>query len=168
MSPIIIKIRKPRFRKRLAMFDFDCTLVKPASGGVFPKNADDWMWWHPSVPNVVKSYYVRGYQIIIFTNQSKLWKQDQIVAALLSLNIPCTIAIAFDKQTQKPSRDMFDIVIGDRNWDLQNSLFVGDALGRPKDHSDMDYMFARNIGVRVVPPEQIFNITCTPRSSQMA
>lgn len=43
--------------------------------------------------------------------------------------------------------------------DLENSLFVGDAAGRlggrgvPKDHSDTDFKFALNVGIKFVTPE---------------
>ena len=30
---------------------------------------------------------------------------------------------------------------------LGESFFVGDAAGRPRDHSDCDKMFAKNLGV---------------------
>ncbi len=42
----IIKLNKPRFRSRIALIDYDHTLVVPSSGGTFPKNVEDWMWTH--------------------------------------------------------------------------------------------------------------------------
>lgn len=156
MAPTIIKILKPRHRSKLAMFDFDWTLVKPKSGGTFPKNEDDWKWWQPSVPEKLKEYYDRGYAIVVFTNQSKSWKQMQIVKAMESLSIPCMIAIAFDKAEHKPNRVMFDTVVGDKKWDVKKSFFVGDALGRAADFADSDKKFAEAIGVQVMPPEKIF------------
>jgi bifunctional polynucleotide phosphatase/kinase len=71
-------INKPRFRSKLAIFDFDWTLVKPKNGNTFPKYVDDCTWLNPNVSEVIKSYYKKGYGIYIITNQSKKWKQDQI------------------------------------------------------------------------------------------
>lgn len=156
MAPTIVKLNKPRSRGKLAMFDFDWTLVKPKSGGTFPKNVEDWTWIQPTVPEIVKNYYEKGYAIVVFTNQSKQWKQEQIVQAMTSLNIPCTIAIAFDKAEYKPSRIMFDMVVGEKKWDANKSFFVGDALGRAADFADSDKKFAETIGVKVMPPEKIF------------
>lgn len=156
MAPIIIKMRTPRHRAKLAMFDFDWTLVKPKSGGTFPQNENDWTWLQANVPDKVKKYYKDGYAIVVFTNQSKAWKQKQIENVMASLEIPCTIAIANDKSEYKPNRMMFDVVIGDKNWDVNKSFFVGDALGRAADFSDSDKMFAESIGVKVVAPETIF------------
>ena len=36
------------------------------------------------------------------------------------------------------------------------SMFVGDAAGRPADHSDADYHFALNVGVAFRTPEAYF------------
>ena len=72
-----------RFRSKVAAFDFDWTLCRPASGATFPKDVADWTWLRPNVPDVVRDTYARGYCIVVFTNQTKAWKRDQIVAALL-------------------------------------------------------------------------------------
>lgn len=156
MAPVIIKLSKPRHRSKLAMFDFDWTLVKPKSGGTFPKDEDDWSWLQPMVPEKLKKYYEDGYAIIVFTNQSKSWKQAQIVKAMESLQIPCTIVIAFNKAEHKPNRIMFDSIVGDKKWDAKKSFFIGDALGRAADFADSDKKFAEALGVKVMPPEQIF------------
>lgn len=147
------------------MFDFDWTLVKPKSGGTFPKNEDDWVWLQPSVPEKLKEYYDQGFAILVFTNQSKPWKQLQIVKAMESLSIPCTIAIAFDKTEHKPNRVMFDAVVGEKKWDVKKSFFVGDALGRAADFADSDKKFAEAIGVQVMPPEKIFPFPQKQQSS---
>lgn len=152
----IIKIQKPRHRKKLAMFDMDWTLIKPTEGRKFPKDISDWEWLRPSVPEKVKSYYEKGYAIAIFTNQSKSWKRDMIVNVLTSLNIPCTAVIAFDKSYYKPDRRMFDAFIGKHDFDTVKSFFVGDALGRASDFADSDKKFAEAIGVKVMSPEDIF------------
>jgi len=82
MAPVQIKLDKFRFRQKMAAFDFDWTLVKPKSSGTFPTTVDDWQWLRPSVPTTLQTLYKKSYCIIIFTNQSKDWKQTQIVNAL--------------------------------------------------------------------------------------
>jgi hypothetical protein len=44
MAPILVKIGKFRLRQKMAIFDYDWTLVKPKSNGTFSKNIDDWTW----------------------------------------------------------------------------------------------------------------------------
>lgn len=151
-----VRMNKPRHRKRLAMFDMDWTLVKPHGGRTFPKDADDWEWLRPNVPEILKQTYDKGSAIVIFTNQTKRWKQNMIVAALTALNIPCTAVIAFDKTYHKPDRRVFDAFLAGRDFDKKRSFFVGDALGRVADFSDSDKKFAEALGVKVRSPEDIF------------
>lgn len=40
--------------------------------------------------------------------------------------------------------------------DLKESFFVGDAAGRPGDHSDSDKAFADAIGIPFMTPEEVF------------
>ena len=161
MTSKILSINNPRHRQSLAMFDFDWTLVKPKSGGTFPKDKDDWQWLYPSVPEIVKDYYKKGYAIVVITNQSKDWKHDQITMVMKSLDIPSKIIIAVDKKDYKPSRKLFDTLIDSKKWNIKKSFYVGDALGRPADFADSDKKFAVNIGVKVHAPEDVF-----PRSLQ--
>jgi len=44
MPPHIVKIGKFRLRQKMAMFDYDWTLVKPLSNGTFSKDLNDWRW----------------------------------------------------------------------------------------------------------------------------
>ena len=158
MPPTVIKLLAPRFRKKIAAFDFDHTLVVPREGRRFPKDATDYMWLTPNVPDVLQSFYKKGYMIVIFTNQSKPWKADQIRAAMNELRIPVTICIAIDKAEYKPSRILFDTVIADKVWDKKASFFVGDALGRKGDWSDSDAKFAEAVGIKTRTPEYMFAI----------
>lgn len=87
-----IKLNKFRFRTKIAAFDYDWTLVKPKSGGTFPKNIDDWKWLRSSVPSVLQKYYEKGFCIVVFTNQTKEWKITQIEDSLKTLNIPIYIS----------------------------------------------------------------------------
>ena len=156
---MIITIYKPRFRSRLAIFDFDWTLVKPKSGGTFPKDVDDWIWLRPNVPQIVKSYYEKGFGIMVATNQSKIWKIQQIKNAMSSLEIPLTIGIANLKEEYKPSVAIFHAAFDSakrKKINVMKSFLCGDAMGRSSDHSDSDLVFAKNIGIQCLSPEIIF------------
>ena len=174
MSPTIFKIGKFRARKKIAAFDYDWTLVKPASGGTFPKNIDDWKWLNDSVVMKVKEAYERGFAIIVFTNQSKTWKCDQIRIALETIGIPILVAIGMDKVDQKPAKILFESSVTWK-WDKTASYFVGDALGRRGDWSDSDKVFAENVGFKTIKaPEDVFpyqnnskpSIKITPATQQ--
>jgi len=150
-----ISLNKFRFRKKIASFDYDWTLVKPKSNHTIPKNIEDWMWLRQNVPDVLRSYYDKGYSIIIFTNQSKPWKIDQIKEVLGLLNIPVLIVIATSKEYYKPNTHIFNENIR-KLWDKKYSFYCGDALGRVADWSDSDKQFANNIGIQIKQPEEMF------------
>ena len=160
---IIYTINNAELRSKMASFDYDWTLVNPQEGKTFPKSIDDWEWFSPSVVTKVRDYYEQGFMIVIFTNQSKSWKVDQIEQVADSLEIPLFIVIATDKIEYKPNISLFDTFISDTIGDTEDiiidkeeSFFVGDALGRPSDFSDSDKAFALNIGIKYFAPEKIF------------
>lgn len=43
------------------MLTKDSTLISTASNSKFPRNADDWKWWNPKVPERVKELNSEGY-----------------------------------------------------------------------------------------------------------
>ncbi len=138
--------------QKLAVFDFDWTLVKPKGNRKFPSSVDDWEWLYPNVPNTLRHFINNGYNIVVVTNQSKFWKRDQILAAMCGFN--ATIIIAWNKEFYKPNPHMFQVAFS--SYDKNASFYVGDALGRPDDFSDSDKVFAQNIGLRSSPPENLF------------
>lgn len=155
MTSSIYKINKPKFRGKLASFDYDWTIVNPKGGKTFPVNINDWEWYHPSVPDKIKEYYDNGHMIVIFTNQSKEWKHKQIRIVSRALKIPIFIVIA-SKSNYKPKTTMFDVLFKNNPINKSESFFVGDALGRKIDFSDSDKQFADNIGIKCYSPEEIF------------
>lgn len=158
---MIHKILSPRFRSKILFLDYDWTIVKPKSNNIFPKDIDDWCWFRPSVPNIIKDYYNKGFAITIVTNQSKQWKIDQIIEVLTLLKIPITIVISTEKQYYKPSLHVLHEAIKDEQFKKINktkSFMCGDALGRPTDFADSDKVFAENIGIKVISPEDLFII----------
>ena len=157
MSPTIYNINNAIFMSKMAGFDYDHTVVEPLNGKTFTKNVNDWCWLTQTVPARLKDYYNDGYMIVIFTNQSKEWKHDQIKLAMEQLNIPLFIVIATKKEEYKPNIGLFTTFIGENTIIKKESFFVGDAGGRPViDFSDSDKVFAENIGIKWYSPEDIF------------
>jgi len=156
-SSTIISINDAIILDKMAAFDFDWTLVKPNGNRKFPKTVDDWQWLFPSIPDKLRELHSQGYMIVIFTNQTKEWKEKQIMQAMLSLNIPVFVAIAFEKKDYKPSLTLYDMLpTTKKGVNNAESFFVGDALGRADDFSDSDKKFAENLGVKCYAPEDFF------------
>ena len=154
-----IILNNPRFRSRIACFDFDWTMVKPKDDKIFPQNAEDWQWLRPCVPDIIKSHYKNGYGIYVFTNQSKPWKQDMIEQVCAILEIPMTICIAFEKKEYKPAISLYHDAIDEKHRSkvkLDASFMCGDAVGRKNDHSNADLEFAKAIGIMCIVPEDLF------------
>ncbi|KAL1981522.1 hypothetical protein VTN96DRAFT_2503 [Rasamsonia emersonii] len=167
-------------KRKVAAFDLDSTLISTASGNTFAKDPRDWKWWHNKVPERIKQLDAEGYQIVILSNQKKINLQNEIkggrseskslsnfkekvVAVMRQLDVPLSVyaATKYDEY-RKPRTGMwheflddYDLDIEDR-VDLQGSFFVGDAAGRPGDHSCVDRNFAANIGITFKTPEEFF------------
>lgn len=152
MNDTIIQTKKSR-RQKFAIFDFDWTLVKPLEGRKFPKDATDWQYIRPSVVPVVRKY-AKDYQIVIVTDQSKLWKVDQIKAVIADLDIDVTVIIGVKETSQKPSTDLFLSTFP--KFDHTKAFYVGDAAGRKGDWSDKDKVFADRLEVKFYTPEELF------------
>lgn len=153
--PVIYKINDPTFRNKMLALDYDHTIVQPKDGKTFPTNIDDWEWLYDSVPNKIKSYYNDNYMIVIFTNQSKEWKLEQIKKVSELLEIPLFISIGFEKSEYKPNTILYDALF-EESIDKINSIFIGDALGRKNDFSNSDKIFAENLGIQYKAPEDFF------------
>ena len=158
MAPNIHLMHGFTLGKKAACFDYDWTLIKPKSSGTYTLDEDDWQWMYPNVVDTVRGYHEDGYSIVIFTNQSKEWKEIQILKALAPLKIPMAICIAFDAEDKKPNPVMFDAIewLFKTGVILEQSFFVGDALGREGDFGSFDRDFAHNIGLRIFAPEDFF------------
>lgn len=53
----------------IIMYDLDGTLIRPKDGRRFPKDAEDWQWWHGGVPSHLKKMAKAGNHIVVFSNQ---------------------------------------------------------------------------------------------------
>ena len=158
MAPDIYTINNAVITEKMASFDYDWTIVNPKDGKTFPSSIDDWEWLYKEVPVKIKKYYEDGYMIVVFTNQSKKWKCDQIQLVMKQLDIPLFLVIARDKSEYKPNPILFNMVFN-KKINKEYSFFVGDALGRKHDFSDSDKVFAENIGIKCYSPEDIFRNT---------
>lgn len=157
MQNQILQTTKRSRRTKMAMFDFDWTLVKPKNGQTFPKDAEDWQYLRKSVKPTLQTY-AKTHQIIIVTDQSKQWKVDQIQQVLEDLQIdPITVIVG--GQTQKPDTSLFLSLFPKIKTD--KAFYVGDAAGRKGDWSDKDRVFAERLGIPFFTPEQVFPIDTT-------
>ena len=163
-----------RERPRIAAFDFDDTLVSTRSGRKFPQDGADWTLWHPKVAASLKQLHEDGYRVVVFSNQNgasakaktgaaKLQVMQQRMAdAVGSLGIPVTVLAAVEKDLhRKPALGMVEFLEAEDSsvpLKLSDSIFVGDAAGRPedwkpgrkKDFSCSDRKFAHNMGCQVL------------------
>ena len=158
MSVIIYNLNNAVHREKMAAFDYDWTLVCPKDGKTFPSNIEDWEWLYSSIPQKIKNYYDDGFMIVIFTNQSKDWKHEQIKLVLKTLDIPVFVVVATEKCDYKPNPYLFNTFIGVNKINKDKSFFIGDAIGRSGDFSNSDKDFAENIGVPCYCPEQVFHV----------
>tara|TARA_Y100000389_G_scaffold69139_1_gene65762 strand:+ start:1021 stop:1920 length:900 start_codon:yes stop_codon:yes gene_type:complete len=142
------------YRQKIAAFDYDHTLVKPHKG-TFSRNVDDWIWIRENVPTILKQLYKNNYAIVIFTNQSKSFKVEQIKHCLTTLELPIRVYIGLCEKTKKPNSHMWD-EFHKPSIDKNMSFFVGDALGRIGDWADSDKIFGEKIGLALKSPEEMF------------
>jgi len=149
-SDIIIQTKKSDTEK-LAIFDFDGTLVKPKEGRTFPKDVDDWQYTRESVPKIIRKY-AKTKQIVIVTDQSKPWKIEQIKNVMKDLDIDYTAIIGV--KTKKPKTGLF--INAFPSFNKERSFYVGDATGKKDAWSDVDKKFADAIGVVFFSPEEMF------------
>jgi bifunctional polynucleotide phosphatase/kinase len=150
-SDVVLRFQLSR-RSKLAIFDFDHTIVKPKDGRKFPKDVNDWQYIRDSVRDVMKRLS-KDHQIVIQTDQSQIWKIDMIRNVVSDLKIePVTVIIGF--KIKKPETSLFESVFKDFN--KEKSFYVGDAAGRPGDWSDKDAVFAKSLGIKLIYPEEIF------------
>ncbi|RAH72675.1 putative DNA 3'-phosphatase Tpp1 [Aspergillus aculeatinus CBS 121060] len=166
-------------KPKVAAFDLDSTLVSTASGNTFPKSSADWKWWHSTVPTKLRELNEKGYHVIVITNQKKisLKKETKVgngdsksltnfkeraAAVMKQLDIPMSVyAATEDDGYRKPRTGLWTEFLDDYDFDisgvdLRHSVFVGDAAGRPRDHSQVDRGFAINAGLSFKTPEEFF------------
>lgn len=161
---------------RVAAYDMDGTLIKTASGAKFPKHPADLALWDDCVPEKLRKVADSGSLIVIFTNQAGvasakcggadgMRSRIEKVAALLGIPLAAYAATARDRY-RKPQVGMWELFkshLPSAVAVVDNSTYVGDALGRPTDFSDSDIKFALNVGLHCESPEEHFRSSARPR-----
>lgn len=152
---------EPTYRTKMAAFDYDWTLVCPKNEKTFPTDVNDWKFLYPNIKSKLKKYYDDGFMLVIFTNQSKEWKLEQLQIVMKELNLPIFMPLGnykVNKDEGKPHSLIFNFFLGNNTINKEESFYVGDALGRKGDWSDTDKLFAENISVKYYSPEEIFYV----------
>ncbi|KAJ2002259.1 hypothetical protein H4R26_003702 [Coemansia thaxteri] len=178
---------------KFAAFDLDHTLICVKGKGRFPRNSDDWRFFHADVPKLLRNIHSQGYKIVIMSNQYGLKPNKgttglstqakdyrlKIAKIAQELQVPFTIYAAIDKDyMRKPAPGMWFMAELDNagvTVDRASSFYVGDAAGRPAgwqrgvaaDFSDSDLAFALNAGVPFYTPEEIITSEICARDEPM-
>lgn len=150
---------------KIAAFDLDGTLITPKSKNKFSKDITDWKLLNGGLKAKIGKLIEDGYAFVIFSNQMGVsrkfitLKQAKLKFKNIveHLNLPCIAFFCTHLDAyRKPSIGMLELyktINGQRKLDLNNSFFVGDAMGRPKDHSAADLLFAYNCKLPFIPIE---------------
>lgn len=148
--------------KKIAAFDLDHTLLKPASGAKFAKNKDDAELVFPEIEDKLNELMDDGYKIVIFSNQKALGGLIQLsdlyhkIDTFLPRGNTYDVYIASKSDTyRKPHTGLLDAFMDD-NGAVTDIFYVGDAAGRKGDFSDSDRKFAHNCGIDFYTPEEFF------------
>jgi bifunctional polynucleotide phosphatase/kinase len=160
---------------KIVCFDLDDTLITTKSGAKFAANQNDWKILYENIPCTLEKYLKDGFKIVVFTNQGGISKgktnknewSNKVNAVQKFLNVPLQVYSATETDYyRKPAIGMWELMANDFNGkvkiDLNKSMYVGDAAGRPKtknrgkDFSDSDHKFAKNIGISFHTPEMFF------------
>lgn len=147
---------------KVAAFDLDWTLIRPVHAR-FPKDGNDYAFL-PNRVETLKLYANSGYTLAIFTNQGHsgikltqaLERITNVVRDLAVVGVhPWVFAATGRGSTyRKPSTAMWQEFM--KRGTFTEAFYCGDAAGRPTDHSDDDLMFAANVGLTFLTPEQVF------------
>ncbi|XP_055992215.1 bifunctional polynucleotide phosphatase/kinase [Sorex fumeus] len=165
-------------RDKVAAFDLDGTLICTRSGKVFPSGPTDWRILYPEIPKKLRELQADGYKLVIFTNQMGIGRgklsaeefKGKVEAVLEKLGVPFQVLVATHAGLyRKPVTGMWDYLREQANEgvpiSLSDSIFVGDAAGRPanwapgqkkKDFSCADRLFALNLSLPFATPEEFF------------
>lgn len=160
--------------EKIFLFDLDNTLIKTKSGRVYPIDSNDWEILHQNVLIINKLFDNNICGII--TNQLGLKNENLInnwIKKIKQINQIINFHFIFvsisDDNFRKPLPSSWDYI--NTNYlsgiDTQSFIktkkiyYIGDAFGRPKDHSDTDLKYAINCGFKFKTPEAFFNFNKT-------
>ncbi|XP_055052025.2 bifunctional polynucleotide phosphatase/kinase isoform X2 [Misgurnus anguillicaudatus] len=163
---------------KIAGFDIDGCIITTKSGKVFPTSPDDWRILFPEIQPRLASLLKKGFKVVFFTNQMGIARgklkpevfKSKVEDILQTLQLPVQVFVATAPGIyRKPVVGMWEHLCEKANGgitiDVSQSLYVGDAAGRPanwapgkkkKDFSCSDRLFALNIGLQFHTPEEFF------------
>jgi len=162
---------------RVAAFDFDSTLVETLSGSRFPKNPGDWKVFNQHVKPKLQQLHADGYRLVIISNQAGVDKtmdkpkavtvRGRIDNFVRHMGVPMEALCATQKDCYRKGMGtgMWDLMASTTGQGLsvggvaplkEESFFVGDAAGRPKDFADTDKLFAEAVELDFHVPEDFF------------
>jgi len=153
---------EPRDIKKIVMFDMDHTLIKPASGAVFPKNSTDWKWTFDNVKDTLKKLLLNSTRVVVISNQG--WQSAEKIERAKSIveswtqdfsNLPIEVFLLTGKDRyRKPFPGVVDLIFDSKPDRKIKLIYVGD--------SETDMKFAYNVQlylghkVTFMTPEQYF------------
>lgn len=158
--------------EKVYAFDLDSTLIQTRTGKIHSIAPDDYQWG-TGVLTKLKELSDTGAVIVVFSNQSGISSKGnklkmlytKIINLLRELQVESIetkrivffLAAKYD-WNRKPSPSMWNLFVNKFNSGVvpKDTLFVGDAAGRPNDFSCSDRKFARNCGIKFFTPEQFF------------
>ena len=134
--------------------DLDGTLIRTRRAR-FAKDEYDYAFL-PNCIKILKDHISKGFTIAVFTNQKRLpdimiKRINNVLADLINEGIdPWIFVSTKDDKYRKPNIGMWEYFVDNFNHDIdyKSSFYVGDAAGRPQDHSDSDLKFAEQIGLK--------------------
>ena len=155
-------------KNKIAAFDLDGTLIKPKSKNKFSKDINDWQPFDRTLQIRIKKLIEDGFNFVIFSNQMGVSHKFITLAQIKKkfenvikfFNLPCVALLATNlDKFRKPATGMLEFykTINQTRLDVTQSLFVGDAMGRIKDHSAADLLFAFNCRLPFVPIESFLS-----------
>lgn len=172
--------------KKVLGLDLDNTLIRrredSSNKAGMPDDKTDFVFYNPNVKGILKDYADKGYNLVVFSNQGAIKTAmggitSYIVRGVcanvgkaLGDDVPLNFILATadpkkDSEYRKPRIGMWKKFIELMNDgvepDLAESIYVGDAAGRPWDitsaqMNDGDKRFAESIGVTFKTPEEFF------------
>ncbi len=160
---------------KILALDMDDTLIKIKSGKKSPIDENDWLLLNEFVATTLQEYHSKGFKIIIISNQAGVQKgtakietiQKKIELVMEAIGLPMQAFIATHRNYyRKPSPGLWKFMCeklnGDVKVDMKESVFCGDAAGRPgtntkeADFENTDYKFALNCGLNFKTPEMLY------------
>lgn len=154
-------------KSKIVFTDLDGTLVTTKTGNKFPKSIYDWELI-PDMVTLLKDYKLKGYKIILVTNQGGIekgfikskdfYKKLDLIQTSMNLQFDeIFVAESLKSDLRKPKCDKLeeDLKYKNIHIDKEKSFMVGDAGGRKLDFSDSDLKFSNNLGVDFVHADDV-------------